>query len=135
MYCFLTFSIEIIVLPFTRYEFWYNVNVAFACSIFWNVCMVNIYFLSCSGLQVVLKSIIRAMTPLLQVCLLVIFAIIIFAIVGLEFYSGAFKNACFKIGTKGNSEGKFVDGHISSALTYVPFHTIAVTLYLKITLP
>ncbi|XP_052673838.1 voltage-dependent calcium channel type A subunit alpha-1-like isoform X25 [Crassostrea angulata] len=56
------------------------------------------------SLQVVLKSIIRAMTPLLQVCLLVIFAIIIFAIVGLEFYSGAFKNACFKIGTKGNSE-------------------------------
>ncbi|XP_078326089.1 voltage-dependent calcium channel type A subunit alpha-1-like isoform X18 [Crassostrea virginica] len=56
------------------------------------------------SLQVVLKSIIRAMTPLLQVCLLVLFAIIIFAIVGLEFYSGAFKNACFKIGTKGNSE-------------------------------
>lgn len=72
---------------------------------------VNIYFLSCSGLQVVLKSIIRAMTPLLQVCLLVLFAIIIFAIVGLEFYSGAFKNACFKIGTEGNSEGKSINGH------------------------
>ncbi|XP_071097067.1 voltage-dependent calcium channel type A subunit alpha-1-like isoform X10 [Haliotis cracherodii] len=48
------------------------------------------------SLQVVLKSIIRAMAPLLQVCLLVLFAIIIFAIVGLEFYSGAFHNACFK---------------------------------------
>lgn len=58
-----------------------------------------------------LKSIIRAMTPLLQVCLLVLFAIIIFAIVGLEFYSGAFKKACFRIGTKGNSEGKSIYGH------------------------
>ncbi|XP_056009827.1 voltage-dependent calcium channel type A subunit alpha-1-like isoform X8 [Ostrea edulis] len=56
------------------------------------------------SLQVVLKSIIRAMTPLLQVCLLVLFAIIIFAIVGLEFYSGAFKTACFKLGTEGNNE-------------------------------
>ncbi|XP_062601574.1 voltage-dependent calcium channel type A subunit alpha-1-like isoform X7 [Saccostrea cucullata] len=56
------------------------------------------------SLQVVLKSIIRAMTPLLQVCLLVFFAIIIFAIVGLEFYSGAFKSACFKLGTVGNDE-------------------------------
>lgn len=46
------------------------------------------------------------MTPLLQVCLLVLFAIIIFAIVGLEFYSGAFKTACFKLGTEGNNEGK-----------------------------
>ncbi|XP_055959026.1 voltage-dependent calcium channel type A subunit alpha-1-like [Patella vulgata] len=52
------------------------------------------------SLQVVLKSIIRAMAPLLQVCLLVLFAIIIFAIIGLEFYAGAFHNACFKKGTK-----------------------------------
>ncbi|CAI9738066.1 voltage-dependent calcium channel type A subunit alpha-1-like isoform X9 [Octopus vulgaris] len=47
------------------------------------------------SLQVVLKSIIRAMAPLLQVCLLVLFAIIIFAIIGLEFYTGAFHKACF----------------------------------------
>ena len=71
-------------------------------------CTDTNFSISLPGLQVVLKSIIRAMTPLLQVCLLVLFAIIIFAIVGLEFYSGAFKNACFKIGTKGNSEGKLV---------------------------
>lgn len=45
-------------------------------------------------------------------CLLVIFVIIIFVIVGLEFYSGVFKNVCFKIGIKGNSEGKFVNGYI-----------------------
>nr|BAA13136.2 voltage-dependent calcium channel [Heterololigo bleekeri] len=47
------------------------------------------------SLQVVLKSIIRAMAPLLQVCLLVLFAIVIFAIIGLEFYTGAFHKACF----------------------------------------
>ncbi|XP_060591923.1 voltage-dependent calcium channel type A subunit alpha-1-like isoform X8 [Ruditapes philippinarum] len=48
------------------------------------------------SLQVVLKSIIRAMAPLLQVCLLVFFAIIMFAIIGLEIYNGAFHFACYK---------------------------------------
>lgn len=47
------------------------------------------------GLQVVLKSILCAMAPLLQIGLLVLFAIIIFAIIGLEFYSGAFHSACY----------------------------------------
>ncbi|CAD5123103.1 DgyrCDS11477 [Dimorphilus gyrociliatus] len=46
------------------------------------------------SLQVVLKSIIRAMAPLAQIALLVLFAIVIFAIIGLEFYSGAFHTAC-----------------------------------------
>ncbi|KAK0065729.1 voltage-dependent non-L-type calcium channel alpha-1 subunit isoform A [Biomphalaria pfeifferi] len=50
------------------------------------------------SLQVVMKSIIRAMAPLLQVCLLVLFTILIFAIIGLEFYNGIFHNACFKFG-------------------------------------
>ena len=50
--------------------------------------------MSVSGLQVVLKSIIRAMAPLLQIGLLVLFAIVIFAIIGLEFYNGAFHTAC-----------------------------------------
>ncbi|CAJ0597810.1 unnamed protein product [Cylicocyclus nassatus] len=47
------------------------------------------------SLQVVLKSILCAMAPLLQIGLLVLFAIIIFAIIGLEFYSGAFHSACY----------------------------------------
>ncbi len=47
------------------------------------------------GLQVVLKSIIKAMAPLLQIGLLVLFAIIIFAIIGLEFYSGALHKTCY----------------------------------------
>ncbi|RWS16656.1 Voltage-dependent calcium channel type A subunit alpha-1-like protein [Dinothrombium tinctorium] len=46
------------------------------------------------SLQVVLKSIIKAMAPLLQIGLLVLFAIIIFAIIGLEFYNGCFHNTC-----------------------------------------
>ncbi|XP_065584736.1 LOW QUALITY PROTEIN: voltage-dependent calcium channel type A subunit alpha-1-like, partial [Artemia franciscana] len=49
------------------------------------------------SLQVVLKSIIKAMAPLLQIGLLVLFAIVIFAIIGLEFYSGAFHKTCYSI--------------------------------------
>ena len=57
-----------------------------------------------------LKSIIRAMAPLLQVCLLVVFAIVIFAIVGLEFYTGGFKYACYRNGTTSNDEGEKCKG-------------------------
>uniref|UniRef100_A0A8C8A128 Calcium channel, voltage-dependent, R type, alpha 1E subunit b n=1 Tax=Oryzias sinensis TaxID=183150 RepID=A0A8C8A128_9TELE len=50
-----------------------------------------------SGLQIVLKSIMKAMIPLLQIGLLLFFAILMFAIIGLEFYSGKFFTAliCF----------------------------------------
>uniref|UniRef100_A0A336JZB9 Voltage-dependent calcium channel type A subunit alpha-1 n=1 Tax=Culicoides sonorensis TaxID=179676 RepID=A0A336JZB9_CULSO len=49
------------------------------------------------SLQVVLKSIIKAMAPLLQIGLLVLFAIVIFAIIGLEFYSGALHKTCYQL--------------------------------------
>ncbi|XP_075226266.1 voltage-dependent calcium channel type A subunit alpha-1-like [Lycorma delicatula] len=49
------------------------------------------------SLQVVLKSIIKAMAPLLQIGLLVLFAIVIFAIIGLEFYSGALHQTCYSL--------------------------------------
>ncbi|XP_064108495.1 voltage-dependent calcium channel type A subunit alpha-1-like isoform X12 [Macrobrachium nipponense] len=49
------------------------------------------------SLQVVLKSIIKAMAPLLQIGLLVLFAIVIFAIIGLEFYSGVLHKTCFSL--------------------------------------
>ncbi|XP_030081789.1 voltage-dependent calcium channel type A subunit alpha-1 isoform X15 [Drosophila hydei] len=49
------------------------------------------------SLQVVLKSIIKAMAPLLQIGLLVLFAIVIFAIIGLEFYSGALHKTCYSL--------------------------------------
>jgi len=53
-----------------------------------------VYVILCTGLQVVLKSILKAMAPLLQIGLLVLFAIVIFAIIGLEFFYGAFHYAC-----------------------------------------
>ena len=54
-----------------------------------------------SGLQVVMKSIARAMAPLLQICLLVGFVIIIYAIIGLEFFPGLFHYTCFNTTTNG----------------------------------
>uniref|UniRef100_A0A672T8M0 Voltage-dependent P/Q-type calcium channel subunit alpha-1A n=1 Tax=Sinocyclocheilus grahami TaxID=75366 RepID=A0A672T8M0_SINGR len=47
------------------------------------------------SLQVVLKSIMKAMIPLLQIGLLLFFAILMFAIIGLEFYMGKFHTTCF----------------------------------------
>ena len=49
------------------------------------------------GLQVVLKSILKALAPLMQIGLLVMFAILIFAIIGLEFYGGALNKTCYDI--------------------------------------
>lgn len=61
-------------------------------------------FLLCSsGLQVVLKSIMKAMIPLLQIGLLLFFAILMFAIIGLEFYIGKFHKTCFD-----NTTGKTI---------------------------
>ena len=45
----------------------------------------------------------KAMIPLLQIGLLLFFAILIFAIIGLEFYMGKFHTTCFEEGT-GRSE-------------------------------
>ena len=56
-----------------------------------------------SGLQVVLKSIIKALAPLMQIALLVMFAILIFAIIGLEFYSGALHKSCYSIHNLGEA--------------------------------
>ena len=53
------------------------------------------------GLQVVLKSILKALAPLMQIGLLVMFAILIFAIIGLEFYSGALHKTCYSIDNLG----------------------------------
>ncbi|KAJ4925952.1 hypothetical protein JOQ06_008137, partial [Pogonophryne albipinna] len=47
------------------------------------------------SLQVVLKSIMKAMVPLLQIGLLLFFAILMFAIIGVEFYMGKFHSTCF----------------------------------------
>ncbi|XP_056135694.1 calcium channel, voltage-dependent, P/Q type, alpha 1A subunit, b [Lampris incognitus] len=51
------------------------------------------------SLQVVLKSIMKAMIPLLQIGLLLFVAILMFAIIGLEFYMGKFHTTCYDIVT------------------------------------
>ncbi|MXQ97227.1 hypothetical protein E5288_WYG011663 [Bos mutus] len=60
---------------------------------------INLAEILGEGLQVVLKSIMKAMIPLLQIGLLLFFAILIFAIIGLEFYMGKFHTTCFEEGT------------------------------------
>ncbi|XP_043108217.1 calcium channel, voltage-dependent, P/Q type, alpha 1A subunit, b isoform X5 [Puntigrus tetrazona] len=56
------------------------------------------------SLQVVLKSIMKAMIPLLQIGVLLFVAILMFAIIGLEFYMGKFHQTCFD-----NVTGEMVD--------------------------
>ncbi|XP_012929096.1 voltage-dependent N-type calcium channel subunit alpha-1B isoform X6 [Heterocephalus glaber] len=62
------------------------------------------------SLQVVLKSIMKAMVPLLQIGLLLFFAILMFAIIGLEFYMGKFHKACFPNSTDADPVGDFPCG-------------------------
>ncbi|KAF3846512.1 hypothetical protein F7725_003590 [Dissostichus mawsoni] len=49
----------------------------------------------CPVFPVVLKSIMKAMIPLLQIGMLLFFAILMFAIIGLEFYMGKFHTTCY----------------------------------------
>jgi len=42
-----------------------------------------------------MKSIVRAMVPLLQILLLVLFCILIYAIIGLDFLKDKFHTTCF----------------------------------------
>ena len=68
-----------------------------------------------TGLQVVMKSIMCAMVPLLQICLLVGFVIVIYAIIGLEFLCGKFHYACH---IKGNST---IPGEFSSLYLFYEY--------------
>ncbi|XP_078713982.1 voltage-dependent N-type calcium channel subunit alpha-1B-like isoform X2 [Lampetra fluviatilis] len=56
------------------------------------------------SLQVVLKSIMKAMIPLLQIGMLLFFAILMFAIIGLEFYVGKFHTTCMLNNTEYDSD-------------------------------
>ena len=53
-----------------------------------------------------LKSIFKALAPLMQIALLVMFAILIFAIIGLEFYSGALHKTCYSVQDLSKSTAK-----------------------------
>ena len=61
------------------------------------ICHSNIAFQIISGLQVVMSSIAKAIGPLVNIALLLLFAIIIFAIIGLEFYAGALNRTCYDV--------------------------------------
>uniref|UniRef100_F6Q8W5 Voltage-dependent calcium channel type A subunit alpha-1 n=1 Tax=Ciona intestinalis TaxID=7719 RepID=F6Q8W5_CIOIN len=51
------------------------------------------------SLQVVLKSIMKAMVPLLQIAVLLLFFIVVCSIVGLELYMGRFHRTCYSNST------------------------------------
>lgn len=57
------------------------------------------------GLQVVMSSIGKAIGPLVNIALLLLFAVIIFAIIGLEFYAGALNKTCYKLDDLGKLPG------------------------------
>jgi hypothetical protein len=57
------------------------------------------------GLQVVMSAIGKAIGPLVNIALLLLFAIIIFAIIGLEFYAGALNSTCYDIEALGDLSG------------------------------
>ncbi|XP_038071611.1 voltage-dependent calcium channel type A subunit alpha-1-like isoform X1 [Patiria miniata] len=57
------------------------------------------------SLQVVLKALLKAMAPLLQIGLLILFVIVIFAIIGMEFFQGKFHKTCFETDEFGNNTG------------------------------
>ena len=50
-----------------------------------------------AGLQVVMSSIAKAIGPLVNIALLLFFAVLIFAIIGLEFYAGALNKTCYSL--------------------------------------
>ena len=58
------------------------------------------------GLQVVMKSIMRAMVPLLQVLVLTMFVILIYATVGLSFLVEKFHATCYKNDTRKDDRTK-----------------------------
>ncbi|KAG4066428.1 hypothetical protein HA402_007064 [Bradysia odoriphaga] len=62
------------------------------------------------SLQVVMSSILKAMAPLLQIGLLILFAIVIFAIIGLEFYCGVLHKTCYNLEKIGLSDFKNAEG-------------------------
>ena len=59
--------------------------------------MFKLKISSFPGLQVVMSAIGKAIGPLVNIALLLLFAIIIFAIIGLEFYAGALNKTCYDL--------------------------------------
>ena len=51
-----------------------------------------------------MSSIAKAIGPLVNIALLLFFAILIFAIIGLEFYAGALNKTCYSLDNLGEYE-------------------------------
>lgn len=64
---------------------------------------------TCSGLQVVLNSILRSLPALLDVAALLVFVLFVYAIIGMEFYQGRLNNRCF-ITVNNGEEGEGREG-------------------------
>ena len=81
--------------PFFKYADWASVNENVNGT--WNIWIIynNIFSSLLTGLQVVMTSIGKAIGPLSNIALLLLFAVTIFAIIGLEFYSGALGRTCY----------------------------------------
>ena len=69
-----------------------------------------------AGLQVVMSSIGKAIGPLVNIALLLLFAVIIFAIIGLEFYSGALNRTCYSL----DNLGKPITTQYTSSTQVIP---------------
>lgn len=76
----------------------YNVNLRTAAC--WSNRVLILFSVMFSGLQVVLKSIMKAMVPLLQIAVLLLFFIVICSIIGLELYMGKFHQTCYNDNSK-----------------------------------
>ena len=64
-----------------------------------------------------MSSIAKAIGPLVNIALLLFFAILIFAIIGLEFYAGALNKTCYSLDNLGSLQGNnAIDIFIFSAL-------------------
>lgn len=75
----------------------YDMHISQICTVRRSMFSLELCWPLCAlppGLQIVLKSIMKAMVPLLQIGLLLFFAILMFAIIGLEFYSGKLHRTC-----------------------------------------
>ena len=75
------------------------------------------------SLQVVLKSIIKAMVPLLHIAVLLLFFIVVCSIIGLELYIGTFHRTC--VSKKTNESYRYALIHVQpgSRLTQIPTET------------
>ena len=76
--------------------------------------LVKIFF---SGLQVVMSSIAKAIGPLVNIALLLFFAILIFAIIGLEFYAGALNKTCYSLDNLGEYKSFRISTNIACTET------------------